>query len=45
MSLGDHVVGIDHGVVALSCHLGVFDGVLMIEIVWLVMVCDWWVSE
>ena len=39
------MVVVDHGVVALSFHLGIFDAALMIEIVWLVMVCEWWVCE
>jgi len=39
MSLRDLTVGVHHGLMALSCHLGIFDGASMIEIVWLVVVC------
>ena len=39
------MVGVAHGVLALSYHLGIFDEALMIEIVWLFMVCEWRVGE
>ena len=34
------MVGVDHGVIALSYHLGIFDRASMIMIVWLVMPCE-----